>query len=47
MQSHPKDKHSRRGLLMLVAKRRKMLNYVKGIDIDRYRKVIAELELRK
>ena len=47
LQAHPKDKHSRRGLLMLVAKRRKMLNYVKDVDIDRYRKVIAELELRK
>ena len=32
---------------MLVAKRKKMLNYVKNVDIDRYRKVIAELELRK
>ena len=47
LQQHPKDKHSRRGLLMLVAKRKKMLNYVKNVDIDRYRKVIAELELRK
>ncbi len=47
LQQHPKDKHSRRGLLMLVAKRKKMLNYVKNIDIDRYRKVIGELDLRK
>jgi small subunit ribosomal protein S15 len=47
LQQHPKDKHSRRGLLMLVAKRKKMLNYVKNVDINRYRKVIAELELRK
>lgn len=47
LQQHPKDKHSRRGLLMLVARRKKMLNYVKNIDIDRYRKVIGELDLRK
>ena len=47
LQQHPKDKHSRRGLLMLVAKRKKMLNYVKNVDIDRYRKVINELDLRK
>ncbi len=47
LQQHPKDKHSRRGLLMLVAKRKKMLNYVKNVDIDRYRKVIGELDLRK
>jgi small subunit ribosomal protein S15 len=47
LQLHPKDKHSRRGLLMLVAKRKKMLNYVKNVDINRYRKVIAELDLRK
>lgn len=32
---------------MLVAKRKKMLNYLKNIDIDRYRKVIGELDLRK
>ncbi|MEI6848207.1 MAG: 30S ribosomal protein S15 [Chlorobiaceae bacterium] len=44
---HPKDKHSRRGLLILVSKRKKVLNYIKKVDIDRYRKVIATLELRK
>ena len=47
LQQHPKDKHSRRGLLMLVAKRKKMLTYVKNVNIDRYRKVIGELDLRK
>ncbi|WP_076791576.1 30S ribosomal protein S15 [Chlorobium sp. KB01] len=47
LQLHPKDKHSRRGLLMLVSKRKKVLNYIKNVDIDRYRKVIAELDLRK
>ncbi len=47
LQLHPKDKHSRRGLLMLVAKRKKMLNYLKNVNIDRYRKVIGELDLRK
>ncbi|MEI6756424.1 MAG: 30S ribosomal protein S15 [Chlorobium sp.] len=47
LQLHLKDKHSRRGLLMLVAKRKKILNYLKNVDIDRYRKVIAELDLRK
>ena len=47
LQLHPKDKHSRNGLLMLVAKRKKMLNYIKNVDIDRYRKVIGELDLRK
>jgi small subunit ribosomal protein S15 len=47
LQLHPKDKHSRRGLLMLVSKRKKVLNYIKNVDIDRYRKVIADLDLRK
>ncbi|MBM3162106.1 MAG: 30S ribosomal protein S15 [Chlorobi bacterium] len=47
LQQHPKDKHSRRGLLMLVGKRKKVLNYLKNVDIDRYRKVISELDLRK
>ncbi|NTU96432.1 MAG: 30S ribosomal protein S15 [Chlorobiaceae bacterium] len=47
LQLHPKDKHSRRGLLMLVAKRKKLLNYLKNVDIDRYRKLIADLDLRK
>ena len=42
-----KDNHSRRGLLKMVSRRRKMLDYVKRSDVDRYRKVIESLGLRK
>lgn len=44
---HPKDKHSRRGLLMLVGKRKKALKHLQKVDIERYRQVIADLDLRK
>ncbi len=44
---HKKDHHSRRGLLMLVGRRRRMLDYVKSIDIERYRKIIADQGLRR
>ncbi|MEG0919511.1 MAG: 30S ribosomal protein S15 [Anaerovoracaceae bacterium] len=44
---HMKDHHSRRGLLKMVGKRRNLLNYVKGQDIERYRNLIARLGLRK
>jgi len=44
---HHKDNHSRRGLLMLVNKRRSLLDYLRGKDVDRYSKLIAELGLRK
>ncbi len=44
---HSKDNHSRRGLLKMVSRRRKMLDYVKGKNVDRYRKVIESLGLRK
>jgi len=44
---HKKDFHSRRGLLKMVGKRRRLLNYLKSKDIERYRKLIAELGLRK
>jgi small subunit ribosomal protein S15 len=44
---HKKDHHSRRGLLMLVGRRRRMLDYVKSIDVERYRAIIAELGLRR
>lgn len=47
LQQHPKDKHSRRGLMMLVGKRKRVLNYLKKVDIERYRKVLADLDLRK
>jgi len=44
---HKKDHHSRRGLLMLVGRRRRMLDYVKKNDVERYRAVIAKLGLRR
>jgi small subunit ribosomal protein S15 len=44
---HKKDHHSRRGLLMLVGKRRRFLDYLKNNDVERYRSVIAELGLRR
>lgn len=44
---HKKDHHSRRGLLKMVGQRRNLLNYLKNKDIERYRKLIAELGLRK
>jgi small subunit ribosomal protein S15 len=44
---HKKDHHSRRGLLILVGRRRKLLNYVKNNDITRYRSIIANLGLRR
>ncbi|MDR1138694.1 MAG: 30S ribosomal protein S15 [Clostridiales bacterium] len=44
---HAKDHHSRRGLLQMVGSRRSLLNYLKDKDIERYRKIIAELDLRK
>ncbi len=44
---HKKDHHSRRGLLMLVGKRRRLLNYVKNKDVKRYRSILETLGLRK
>ncbi len=44
---HKKDHHSRRGLLMLVGKRRKLLNYVKNKDVNRYRRIIKSLGIRR
>lgn len=44
---HPKDHHSRRGLLMMVGKRRGLMNYLKSQDIERYRALVAKLGLRK
>jgi small subunit ribosomal protein S15 len=46
-QLHKKDHASRRGLLMMVSKRRSLLDYLKGHDSDRYRDVIGKLGLRK
>jgi len=47
LQAHKKDHHSRRGLLLMVGQRRNMLNYLKSKDIERYRTLIADLNLRK
>lgn len=45
--THEKDHHSRRGLLKLVNRRRKLLDYVKGVDVSRYSKLIQDLGLRR
>jgi small subunit ribosomal protein S15 len=47
LREHTKDHHSRRGLLMLVGKRRRLLQYLQRRDIDRYRALIQELGLRR
>ena len=44
---HKKDHHSRRGLLKLVGQRRRLLKYLKNKDVERYRKIIKELGIRK
>ncbi len=44
---HTKDHHSRRGLLKMVGKRRRLLEYLQEKNIDRYRKIIAALDIRK
>lgn len=44
---HKKDHHSRRGLLIMVGQRRRLLNYITNIDINRYREIIAKLGLRR
>nr|WP_207658576.1 30S ribosomal protein S15 [Anaerofustis stercorihominis] len=44
---NPKDHHSRRGLLMMVGKRRRLLDYVAKKDINKYREIVKELNLRK
>ena len=44
---HKKDHHSRRGLLMLVGRRRRMLDYVRGIDVERYREIVQANGLRR
>jgi small subunit ribosomal protein S15 len=45
--THAKDHHSRRGLLKLVGRRRRLLDYLKGKDLERYRKTIERLGIRK
>ena len=47
LKTHPKDHHSRRGLLMLVGRRRRLLDYVKAGNVERYREIVAELGLRR
>jgi small subunit ribosomal protein S15 len=47
LRTHSKDHHSRRGLLMLVGRRRRMLNYLQRSDLERYRTLIRELGLRR
>ena len=47
LNTHKQDHHSRRGLLMLVGRRRRMLDYVRDNDIERYRNIIAKLGLRR
>jgi len=44
---HKKDHHSRRGLLMLVGRRRRLLDYVRSNDVERYRAIISKLGLRR
>ena len=47
LKQNPKDHHSRRGLLKMVGKRRNLLGYLRGVDIERYRALIERLGLRK
>ena len=47
LRTHGKDHHSRRGLLMLVGRRRRFLNYLQRSDLERYRTLIRELGLRR
>ena len=47
LRQHPKDHHSRRGLLKMVGQRRSLLNYVKSKDIERYRKIITVMGIRR
>ncbi|MDO3376679.1 30S ribosomal protein S15 [Geoalkalibacter halelectricus] len=45
--THKKDHHSRRGLLKIVGQRRRLLDYLKSKDVERYRKIISELGIRR
>ena len=47
LKTHRKDHHSRRGLLQMVGRRRRLLEYLRGRDIERYRELIARLGLRR
>jgi small subunit ribosomal protein S15 len=47
LKTHAKDHHSRRGLLLLVGKQRRLLNYLRGTDIERYRSLVGKLGIRR
>ena len=47
LRTHRKDYHSRRGLLIMVGQRRRLLNYLQSKDVDRYRSLIARLGIRR
>jgi len=47
LKKHKKDHHSRRGLLKMVGQRRRLLNYLKNKDLERYRAIISKLNLRR
>lgn len=47
LKTHPHDHHSRRGLLIMVGKRRNLLGYLTSLDVERYRSLIDRLNLRK
>ena len=47
LKQHPKDHHSRRGMLKMIGQRRSLLNYVKDKDIERYRKIITVMGIRR
>ena len=47
LRAHPKDHYSRRGLLMLVGQRRRLLDYVRKNDVERYRTIVAKMGLRR
>lgn len=47
LKQHPNDHHSRRGLLMMVGKRRGLLDYLTKVDVTRYRAIIEKLNIRK
>jgi small subunit ribosomal protein S15 len=47
LKDHDKDHHGRRGLLMLVGKRRRLLDYLRNQDVERYRTIVSRLGLRR
>ena len=47
LKTHAKDHHSRRGLLLLVGKQRRLLNYLRDIDVERYRSLVGKLGIRR